>query len=188
MKLICNSCETKYDDKPGMIVGDTCPVCKGKVSKQYKQLGLMSFGIETPDRVCQILESASNTRQRLRIFYGADGKVWNEEYDILGCIGRSTGSIKIPLMIKNSRSLGGGGVLDDCIVRIQDVATKRVLYHNEAYTLPEYDIRQADKDLQSRGYTFSVWIEDQNQNVANFKTEQQAVRYIAFMRGERMAK
>ena len=61
------------------------------------------------------------------------GQSWRETFDIRGSIGRSTGSIKIPLLIKTSRSLGGGAVLDHCLVKITDANTKKILYIHPNY-------------------------------------------------------
>ena len=77
-----------------------------------------AFDISTPVAVMDILENSRITQKRLHIYYGdvATGKEWG---DIDKChIGRSTGEIKIPLVISNKRSTGGGGLLDNCIVKI----------------------------------------------------------------------
>lgn len=145
-----------------------------------------SFHCETPNAVREILD-ANRRDNRLRFFYGKDGKIWNEEYDVIGYVGRSSGRCKVPLVIANSRSYGGGALLDHCVVRIQDVQTKRVLYQADGYTLPTFEIRPADSDLQEKGYSASVF-DAEGSNCANFKTHKQASNWIAFMRGERMAK
>ena len=77
-----------------------------------------AYSINTPIPVIEILEKARQNRTRIRIWYGKDGQCWNEEFDTIGTVGRSTGHFKVPLLIKNSRSMGGGAILDDCIVRI----------------------------------------------------------------------
>jgi hypothetical protein len=89
----------------------------------------------TPAEVVQILETAMKTGERLVLDYGhADtGKSWGEVYDIAGYIGRSTGQIKIPLLIHNSRSVGGGAILTDCIVCIKTSKDKRVLWQHPTY-------------------------------------------------------
>ncbi len=75
----------------------------------------------TPDEVVAILENARQTWTRLHVSLGdsESGRDWIEENMVHGVIGRSTGSIKIPLLIHNRRSLGGPGLLDHCIVRIR---------------------------------------------------------------------
>lgn len=81
-----------------------------------------SYHDDTQPEVIEILERALHTplrAVRLRIHYGdiVTGLAWG---DIETCyVGRSGGTVKIPLEIKNSRSLGGGGLLDNCIVKIE---------------------------------------------------------------------
>jgi len=89
-----------------------------------------SYHKETKDEVIEVLENARAKRTRLHFEFGdpKTGKNWNEENDVDGYIGRSTGIIKIPLLIKNSRSTGGGVLLDNCIIAIYTSKGKEVLY------------------------------------------------------------
>ena len=86
----------------------------------YKILYDTAFHEETCDRVVYLLHTSIHNRDvRYRIYYGdvKTGKAWG---DISTCyIGRSTGSIKIPLAIHNKRSMGGEALLDHCIVKIE---------------------------------------------------------------------
>jgi hypothetical protein len=88
----------------------------------YKVYQGTAYHAETPDEVVSILDRALNNHRntRLRIHYGdpKTGKAWGDVET--GYIGRSTGSIKIPLLIKTTRSLGGGGLLDHCIIKIEE--------------------------------------------------------------------
>ena len=79
-----------------------------------------TYNDATPLDVIKWLETSRERRQRLRLFYGdtVTGICWNDEFDTIGHVGRSTGSVKIPLLIKNNRSFGGAGILDHCIIRI----------------------------------------------------------------------
>lgn len=90
---------------------------------KYKIRNGTAYHEETPENIVQILESAraSNRSTRLRFCFGDvdTGRDWGEVNDIEGYIGRSTGSIKIPLLIKTVNSSGGGALLDHCIVRIE---------------------------------------------------------------------
>ena len=73
----------------------------------------------SPDMV-NILERLRNEKKRVTFRFGdpKTGKDWGEDNDITGRIGRSTGQIKIPLLIHNRRSMGGGGLLSANIVKI----------------------------------------------------------------------
>lgn len=113
---------------------------------EYKIINGTAYHKETSDEVVRVLESARNNHTRIKLYYGdvETGRDWNELYDTTGTIGRSTGSIKIPLLIRTERSLGGGGILDHCIVKIKDTKTGRVLYQNPKYQAPVVEIVKSD--------------------------------------------
>lgn len=105
----------------------------------YKIVNDTTYHKETPDKVVEIIEEArlSVRTIRLRFCFGdpETGRDWKEIYDTTGYIGRSTGSIKIPLLIKKTTSSGGGGLLDHCIVKIEKrVGRKYVM----VWTHPKY--------------------------------------------------
>jgi hypothetical protein len=142
------------------------------------------YASDTPQTVRDILESARESGRRLRIFYGdaATGRDWMEESDVIGTIGRSTGAVRVPLMIAGARSLGGPQLLDHCIVRILDVATKRELYRHPRYNLPTLEIDEP----ATPDYKASV---NANGTLhAQFRSAKSAAHYVAFLRGERMCK
>lgn len=90
---------------------------------------------ETPKQVITILERYRVAKDlgRLRMYYGdaQTGKAWGDVEE--GYIGRSMGRVKIPLVVHNTRSLGGAGLLDHCIVRIETARGKRVLYSHTTF-------------------------------------------------------
>jgi hypothetical protein len=152
----------------------------------YKIVNGTAYKIDTPEKVVSILENARNNRTRIRVFYGDSetGKDWMEEHDVIGYIGRSTGRIKIPLLIPNGRSSGGGGILDDCIVKITQ--NKEVVYQHYNYNIGDFRIKQiTDDNLIKQGYTHSVL---DNENAGGyFKSEAKANNYKFFMQGLRNA-
>lgn len=97
---------------------------------EYKEVNGTSYKQSTPKKVIDILEESRENHTRLLFDFGdvKTGKSWGEVYDIRGTVGRSSGSIKIPLLIKTTRSIGGCGLTDDCIVKITDIASKVVVY------------------------------------------------------------
>ena len=104
----------------------------------YVEFNGTSYHKDTPQKVIEILDSNLNgyRQQRLRFYFGdaLTGRDWKEEYDIYGYVGRSTGQVKIPLLIHNRSSTGGGALLDDCIVKItESKAPHRVLYQHPTY-------------------------------------------------------
>lgn len=98
-----------------------------------------SYNIETPAEVIEVLEEyrahhvRRDPRARLVIHYGngKTGQAWDDVSS--GYIGRSTGTIKIPLLVHNRRSMGGPGLLDRCIVKIERARGKRILYEHPNY-------------------------------------------------------
>ena len=115
----------------------------------YKIHDGTAYHKETSHIVVKIIDEArlSNRTIRLRFYFGDTntGRDWEETYDTTGYIGRSTGRIKIPLLIKNIRSTGGPAILDHCIVKIEKkVGTKYVTvyshlkYHKDKTYLKTY--------------------------------------------------
>ena len=127
-----------------------------------------AYHIETPARVCEILENARTSGQRIQIYYGdaATGKNWNEEHDTRGTIGRSCGSVKIPILIATSRSLGGGSILDHRIVKIRN--KYGIIYRHE--NLQESTFEIVPSDLPE--YSHNVIID--GQLYSRHKTERSA--------------
>ena len=141
------------------------------------------FHAETPQAVRLVLESARINRQRIRLWLGdvKSGKSWNEEFDVIGRISRSMGPMQIPILLRNSRSSGGGGILDHCIVAIATAPGRF------AYKHPQFDVGAwTTGPAQSEGYIESAFCNGELH--AQFKKVGSAARYVAFMRGERFAK
>ena len=157
------------------------------------------YSVLTPVRVVEILEKYRNGETRIRVFYGDQetGHCWMEENDTMGTIGRSTGRIKVPLLIKTKRSFGGGAILDSAIVKITvkipGVVTPQIVYQHPKFNTPLITIRTilshdycGGVNLWAEGYTYAVDFDGVSN--ANFKTKEQARRYIAFMEGRRNSK
>lgn len=144
---------------------------------------MLTLKAKTKSVVAALLNKLTESKQRIRIVYGDTdtGKDWLEEYDVIGSIGKSTGSNQIPLLISNSRSTGGGAILEDCILKIVDVKSKKVLYQHDKYIAPKFEI----VFLAITGQ-YSVNVDGNVQ--ANFKTIKQAQNYIDFMLCKRMSK
>ena len=119
-------------------VSETVP--NGNIIK-YKVLNGTAYHEDTPDEVVRILDDALATHRttRLRFCFGdtETGRDWGEVHDTTGYIGRSTGSIKIPLLIDTINSSGGGGLLDHCIVRIEQ-KERGDKFYTEVYRHPQY--------------------------------------------------
>jgi hypothetical protein len=96
----------------------------------YKEIGGTFYKNNTHMDLIEVLERARKNRTRIVVDYGdiKTKKSWGEVYDISGYIGRSTGEIKIPILLNNSRSIGGVGLLDDCILSVKTSKGKQTLY------------------------------------------------------------
>lgn len=142
--------------------------------KTYKVTESNTYYSEnTPNEVINILERSRYRGDRIKLFYGdiKTGENWNEELDTTGTIGKSNGSIKIPLLISTKRSLGGGAILTDCIIGIKQ--GKNVLYKASNFKDDVYSI--IDSDLPQ--YTKNTLIN--NELHGRHKTELSAKRLIA---------
>lgn len=140
------------------------------------------------DSLIHVLRTAYSYRFRVRIWYGdkETGRSWNEEYDTMGTIGRTTGNIKIPILVKNSRSWGGGAVLVGNIIRIDDIEDKRTLWKVPNFHVEDMKVYEIFGDENYKYRVAKLSEESGKWEVqASFKTEKQAHNYIAFMRGER---
>jgi hypothetical protein len=143
-----------------------------------------SYDPRTPDEVMAVLEAARQNRIRLHLSLGFNdgpnaGMDWLEEFETYGYIGRSTGPIKVPLLIANRRSLGGGAILDHCIVRIRESAGGKVLYQHPKYHTGTLETRfKAAKTTLSDGRILSVEVIRDGQVHAAFENPSQARRYL----------
>lgn len=104
------------------------------------------------EKLISILESCRKNNTRIRVWYGANNKIWLEEYDVIGRINRTTGRIKIPILVNNKRSLGGRELLVHCIVRIDDIEEKKTIYKLNDYEMPEFKVRETKIDGYSIGF------------------------------------
>jgi hypothetical protein len=139
------------------------------------------FNEGTPEGVKAVINEYVHNGRRIRIFLGdpANGKDWGEEFETMGYIGKSTGWKPIPLLISNSRSLGGPALLTDNILKIVDIATREVLYQHPAYKPPEMKIIPGSdcQEVYKNGELYARCI-----------TMAKAENLVGFLRGERMAK
>ncbi len=140
------------------------------------------------EKLWNVISSLVHSGRRVRIWYGDEtGRSWNEESDVTGYISRSTGDIKSPILINNSRSYSGDSLLDDCIIRIDDIKQKRTLYKHK-----NFHVEKMEVEIESGSeYPYRVMQHKDSgevQNIANFKDKKRALRWIDFMNGNRYCK
>lgn len=136
---------------------------------------MFTFDQSVPLNLQNLITNLNKTRARVRVWYGDinTGTAWPEEFEVLGYIGRSTGQHKIPLLVNNARSYGGGALLVSSIVRI-DTTCGRVLYKHPTF---EHGITLEGLNVYAHGALH-----------ARCKTESQAAKLAAFLIGERYSK
>lgn len=149
----------------------------------YQESNGTSYRAETSPAVIRAIESARASGARVRVFYGdvATGRPWLEENDVTGTIGRSMGPRRVPLLIANSRSMGGGAMMDHCVVAIM-TAPGRYLYRAEGFEPGNFSV--ADSDMPE----YAARVLHNGELYARCRTLAGAERLAAFMRGDRMAK
>lgn len=106
------------------------------MEKQYQVVNGTFYDVRTNQEVINILEEARKNRTRIVVDYGdvETGRSWEEEFDICGYVGRSFGGkFNIPLLVHNKRSMGGGSLLDHCVIKISLSKGKKVLYKHPKY-------------------------------------------------------
>lgn len=114
----------------------------------YKRAGNgTSYHQDTDPRVIDILENCRINKHRIRVVYGdvVTGVSWEERFDVTGTVGRSTGEMKIPLMIHNKRSMGGGSILTHCIIGIRHSTSKEWLYKHPK---SNFDLNGINQELR----------------------------------------
>lgn len=101
----------------------------------YKLHNGTYYPVDMPDEVVDICARNMGHDGMRFVFDFGDvntGKSWNEEFNTAGHIGRSTGTVKIPLLVYNRRAYGGPALLG-CIVRVLTARGKNVLYQHPNY-------------------------------------------------------
>lgn len=132
---------------------------------------------ETSDEIIRVLERARQNHTRIRLYLGdvQTGRSWLEENDVEGCVGRSMGPVKIALLVHNRRSLGGGGILTHCVVKVRETNGGRVLYQHPFFHTGEMKIHPSDMKEYSEIVTVDGCIH------ARFHQVGQAARWIRKM-------
>lgn len=95
---------------------------------EYQVVNGTSYHAETPAACVRVLEEARRTGTRVRIRYGTADREWISATPERGTIGRSGGTVRVPLLIRTARSYGGEALLDHCIREISRSSGGQVLY------------------------------------------------------------
>ena len=136
------------------------------------------FDPGTDAKAARVLESCRTRERKVRLILGdtSTGEPWLEEHDVVGRIGRSTGSLKVPLLIEPDEH-GGCAILCACLLAIVDWESGDFLYRHAAY-------READLSIKPSGDADRSWnVLRREEVVASFRDIGKAGAYLAFMRG-----
>jgi hypothetical protein len=138
------------------------------------------YHADTPEIVVAILEACRQNRCEIRLFYGdtQNGQSWLDEHDVIGCVGRSTGTVKVPLLVP-SGDRGGPALLDHCIIRID--SPHKVLYQHGQFHVGDITLVQG----KLKQLPWEVLINWTLQ--ARFPAQREAKHYIDFLQGKRFA-
>lgn len=137
------------------------------------------FDPGTSLELAKVLEACRKSNRKVRLVLGdtCTGESWLDENDVVGTIGRSAGSLKVPLLIEDDES-GGGAILTACVLAVIDRQNGRWLFRHAAYKHPDLDIR-------ATGDAKNPWLISRSQQaVARFQDIGKAGAFVAFMRGE----
>jgi hypothetical protein len=147
----------------------------------YQVVNGTSYHSATPSAVIDALEKARRNHTRIHVSYGdsSTGMDWLEEFDTTGYVGRSMGPTKVPLLLANRRSSGGGAILDHCIVRIRARAGGNVLYSHPSYQFGDLSIRRKPKPITlPNGRTLNIDIVRDGETHASFESTEKARRWV----------
>jgi len=159
-----------------------------------------TYDDRTDKMVIDILEHVRRNKIWVILHYGfthhegkSTGKDWNEENDVTGTINRSSGRVKVPLIICRDNSSVASPISTDCIVRIRTVIAGVELYKHPAYHQGVFSVRAIQDDemvswsqppcsLKSKGFNYAVDVD--GVNYANFRTLRAARIFVRRMTGQ----
>lgn len=107
----------------------------------------LAYHVETSKAVIDALEYCRKNRIRVKLNYGDidTGKSWNEEHGTTGYISMSKGNeARFPILVHNERSYGGGGLMDNCILKIQESKGGRIYYKATNFQQTTFEIVPSD--------------------------------------------
>jgi len=118
----------------------------------------IAYNEKTSQKVIDALEHCRKNNIRIKLYYGdiETGMDWHEENGVIGYIRLSRGfDARFPILVYNARSMGGGVIIDHCIIRITTSSGKKELYKAANYQQPIVEIVESSQP----GYLYSLNID-----------------------------
>lgn len=154
-------------------------------------MGMSLFNFEgktVPVAVKNALCLAYEKDLMIRIWYGDRQKPdWLEENDVFGYVGRSTGKIKVPLLLpvdlNGCKEDSGGAILCDCITRMAIGEGKHFVetYRADFYQEPKFTLKDSDPGDIFGCY---VYVSGQKTYFSAHSTKEAAQELVAFLTGK----
>ena len=137
------------------------------------------FDPATDPKAARGLERCRENGAKVRLIQGdtETGRTWLDEHDVVGRIGRSTGTLKVPLLVEPGAD-GGTAILSACLLAIVDWRSGEFLFRHARYRAPDLLIRPSDDAERPWDVLHDERV------VARFQDIGKAGAYVAFMRGE----
>lgn len=142
------------------------------------------YDADTPIDAIRALEAARRDGTRVHVSFGDDnGRDWLEDNEgfTRGRIGRSMGPRQIPILVNNSRSMGGSPLLGS-IVRIRETPGGRVLWQHPNYHHGEITVQPKSKpEILSDHRVLTHDVLRDGQLHAAFESLEKAMRWVKKM-------
>lgn len=140
--------------------------------------GEIWFHPTTPTKVRFALNQAKACRRRIRIYYGdpVTGRDSLQIGDTIGWVGRSGATLPGPVLLANANDRAGMPIMDNAVVRVQDLQGHYDLYTHPTYSLPEFTVVPMS-DASAR-----ILI-DGNDGI-DFANDGQARRWLKYVQGK----
>ncbi len=133
----------------------------------------------TPDAVIRVLERARQDGMIVRLHYGdaETGRDRLEEHYVIGTVGRSGGTVKVPLLVPHGHN-GGDAIRAQDIVKIRS-GSGRVLYQHPNYHHGDVSLHPIKMRVDGRSYRGEVRVDGRTH--ARFDGLESARRWVRKM-------
>lgn len=142
------------------------------------------FGPGVPEKLQRMVETLRRFPGRVRVVQGdtKTGESWLDLNDVVGEIVRSTGTLRVPLLLPDD-SRYGGALSCDRILLIRDMEDGKVLWQAPTWKPPVLNLIPASGDALEAGLRWTI-TGPEGQEIASFEHQGKAAAALAFLCGE----